>query len=115
MIKFKKDVEGAWGVVGPVDQIAAGETVTVTKRSGETSTVTVITVADEPNTDGTIFGWVASTPRPRAATTPRRSSPRRGSSARRGSTTRSRHACVTGGNCSSSTGRDCGGHNCDAN
>lgn len=35
--------------------------------------------------------------------------------ARRTSTSRRRRACVTGGNCSSHTGRDCGGYNCDAN
>ena len=29
--------------------------------------------------------------------------------------TTSRKACVTGGNCSSHTGRHCGGYNCDAN
>ncbi len=29
--------------------------------------------------------------------------------------TRRRRACVTGGNCSSHTGRNCGGHDCDAN
>jgi hypothetical protein len=29
--------------------------------------------------------------------------------------TRRRKACVTGGNCSSHSGRNCGGHNCDAN
>jgi hypothetical protein len=48
--------------------------------------------------------------------TTRRTSPRQGSPARRGTLTASRRrACVTGGNCSSTTGRDCGGYNCDAN
>ncbi|WP_213455450.1 hypothetical protein [Rhizomonospora bruguierae] len=42
---------------------------------------------------------------------------RRTSTPRRRATTisRRRKACVTGGNCSSTTGRDCGGHDCDAN
>jgi len=35
--------------------------------------------------------------------------------ARRTTSSRRRRACITGGNCSSHTGRDCGGHNCDAN
>ena len=33
----------------------------------------------------------------------------------RTTTGRRRKACVTGGNCSSHSGRNCGGHNCDAN
>lgn len=35
-------------------------------------------------------------------------------SSRRTSASR-RRACVSGGNCSSTTGHDCGGHDCDAN
>ena len=112
--RFKKDAEGAWGIVGPADQITAGATVAVTKRDGSTCTVTVQTVADEPNADDTIFAWIAPTRRPVSR---RSSSPRRGSTARRTTTYRrsGRRACVTGGNCSSFSGRNCGGHDCDAN
>lgn len=56
--------------------------------------------------------------RQQAVTTTRRnSSPRRGSAVRRGTSTtpRRRRACVTGGNCSSHSGRNCGGAGCDAN
>ncbi len=34
---------------------------------------------------------------------------------RRTPRSRGRRACVSGGNCSSTSGRDCGGHDCDAN
>jgi hypothetical protein len=101
-IRYKKDADGDWGVIGPVDQITPGARITVTKRGGETKTETVATVADQPDADGNIFAWLAYTPPSRPARpTARITRPRR-------------PACVTGGNCSSfGTGRTCGGHDCD--
>lgn len=51
----------------------------------------------------------------RATASPRRAtaSRRRSASSSRGK--RSRRACVSGGDCSSTTGRNCGGYDCDAN
>lgn len=51
---------------------------------------------------------------PVAAPRRRSTSPRRGSTVRR-TTPRRRKACVTGGNCSSHSGYNCGGAGCDAN
>lgn len=111
-IRFKKDADGEWGITGPVDQIKPGATIDVTKRNGQTSTVTVATVADEPGEDGNIFAWIKATARPRTSS---HTSPRRGSTARRSaSTPHRRRSCRTGGNCSSfGDGRSCGGHDCD--
>lgn len=48
-----------------------------------------------------------------SAPAPAKASRRRTGSTRR--TRGARRACVSGGNCSSTTGRDCGGWDCDAN
>jgi hypothetical protein len=111
MITFKKDADGEWGILCPADQAVAGATLTVTKRNGETSTVTIATVADEPKADGRIFCWLAAEPR-KATGSKATGSVRTSATGQRYRT--SRKACTTGGNCSSfGNGRSCGGHDCD--
>lgn len=41
MTTFKKLNSGDWGLIGSADEIQAGRSVKVTKRSGQTKTVTV--------------------------------------------------------------------------
>jgi hypothetical protein len=57
---FKRDRDGVWGILCPTDQATPGATIIATKRSGETSTVTIATVADDPGPDGRIFCWLGT-------------------------------------------------------
>ena len=92
----------SWGlrVVGPVK---AGDTLTVTKQSGETKTETVEAVLWTG--DNVALCSIAKT----AHSAPTRSAPARSSYGGY-----RRKACVTDGNCSSmGSGRSCGGYDCD--
>lgn len=111
LVTFRKAASGEWVICGPADVLAAGREVIVTKRSGQTTLVTPERVGATFRADGREmrYGYLAAR-EPRTESRPR--SPRQG--LRFGRPAR-RRACVTGGNCSSHTGRSCGGWNCDAN
>lgn len=100
-ITYRKTKTGEWVAFGPVDKLTPGRTITVTLRSGQTKQETVERVGKPFAVNGRImaYGYLRKT------------------TARSGHTGRpaGRRACITGGNCSSYSGRDCGGYDCDAN
>lgn len=104
---FKRDADGVWGILCPVDKANPGTQVEVTKRDGTTKIATIATVADYPKGDGRIFCWL------RSDTTTKSRPARRNPS---GEYTRfgTRRHCITDGNCSSfGTGESCGAPDCD--
>lgn len=57
-VRFSK-VDGEWGVAGPADVIVEGAEVTVTKRSGDTSIVTVGRIVEVANQYGDTVALIA--------------------------------------------------------
>lgn len=96
---YRKTKNGVWVVYGPADTVTAETTVTVAKKSGE-STDEYITGVGRPFTvDGVemVYGYTGS------------AGPARSRGGRR-----RRRECVTGGNCSSfGDSSSCGGYDCD--
>lgn len=97
---FRKAKNGKWVVFGPTSIVKPG-TVTVTKKNGSTSTVTVESVGKSFTANGAAccYGYLD-------ARAPRHSD--------RFANNRPRRECKTHGNCSSfGNGRNCGGDDCD--
>lgn len=71
-VRFSK-VNGEWGVAGPADVIVEGAEVTVTKRSGDTSTVTVGRIVEVANQYGDTVALIARPERTAPTAAPARS------------------------------------------
>jgi len=107
---YRKTKTGEWVAFAPAASLAAGQPVTVTKRSGET-VARLVDRAGKPFTvDGVEMAYGYLVAEGAAASSPKARVTGYG---RRGGGY-SRRACITGGNCSSfGDSRSCGGHDCD--
>jgi hypothetical protein len=100
MATYTKLRDGSWGIKG--QGVQEGQTVLVTKRSGENVHERVGKILWQ-GSDGTVIATLASGA---SVSTARRTAKAMFAS--------SRKACRTGGNCSSfGSGNSCGGYDCD--
>jgi len=123
-ITFTKGDEGQWMLKVPADQWVEGAEAVATRSNGSTTRVRLGDWFEQM--DGGAFLMVAfESLDPKPATASRK--PRQSSetftraqaiafrNGHYGRSTSRRHACITGGNCSSvGSGRSCGGYDCDA-
>lgn len=100
---YRKTKQGEWVVFAPAALLQPGGALTVHTKDGKAKLETITRVGREFTVDGVAMAYGYLAPRQTQA------QPQRGS---RGPS--QRHACVTGGDCSSfGRGQSCGGYDCD--